>query len=93
MTGDQTEEAPPLEKHDKVGEKAIEDSEESVNEVHDTEKAPANPEPENDKLEPLTRTSTRASTIDPATEPPDGGLNAWLKVLGCFLIYSNIWSV
>lgn len=23
--------------------------------------------------------------------PPDGGLHAWLKVLGGFLIYSNIW--
>jgi hypothetical protein len=25
--------------------------------------------------------------------PPDGGLHAWLKVLGGFLIYSNIWWV
>lgn len=25
--------------------------------------------------------------------PPDGGLHAWLKVLGGFLIYINIWSV
>jgi hypothetical protein len=23
--------------------------------------------------------------------PPDGGLHAWLKVVGGFLIYSNIW--
>lgn len=25
--------------------------------------------------------------------PPDGGLHAWLKVFGGFLIYINIWSV
>jgi hypothetical protein len=37
------------------------------------------------------QSSSRKSEIDPFTEPPDGGLNAWLKVLGCFLIYSNIW--
>ena len=39
----------------------------------------------------LSRTQSRKSEIDPFAEPPDGGLNAWLKVLGCFLIYSNIW--
>ena len=27
----------------------------------------------------------------PAHVPPDGGMHAWLKVLGGFLIYSNIW--
>jgi hypothetical protein len=36
---------------------------------------------------------SRKSEIDPFGEPPDGGLNAWLKVLGCFLLYSNIWYV
>jgi hypothetical protein len=35
--------------------------------------------------------SPKKLDIDPLGEPPDGGLNAWLKVLGCFLIYSNIW--
>lgn len=25
--------------------------------------------------------------------PPDGGLHAWLKVLGGFLVYINIWYV
>jgi hypothetical protein len=40
---------------------------------------------------PSIRTQSRKSEIDPFSEPPDGGLNAWLKVLGCFLIYSNIW--
>ena len=39
----------------------------------------------------LSRTHSKKSEIDPFGEPPDGGLNAWLKVLGCFLIYSNIW--
>ena len=39
------------------------------------------------------QSSSKKSDIDPFTEPPDGGLNAWLKVLGCFLIYSNIWYV
>jgi hypothetical protein len=34
---------------------------------------------------------SKKSEIDPFAEPPDGGLNAWLKVFGCFLIYSNIW--
>jgi hypothetical protein len=38
-----------------------------------------------------TQSSSRKSDIDPFSEPPDGGLNAWLKVLGCFLLYSNIW--
>lgn len=37
------------------------------------------------------QSSSKRSDIDPFAEPPDGGLNAWLKVLGCFLIYSNIW--
>ncbi|KAF2476390.1 MFS general substrate transporter [Lindgomyces ingoldianus] len=36
-------------------------------------------------------------TIEPALEPklptpPDGGLHAWLKVVGGFLIYINIWG-
>lgn len=35
--------------------------------------------------------SSKKGAINPFGEPPDGGLNAWLKVLGCFLIYSNIW--
>jgi MFS family permease len=34
-------------------------------------------------------TVTTDSVIPP---PPDGGLHAWLKVLGGFLIYINIWS-
>ncbi|QDS71643.1 hypothetical protein FKW77_007480 [Venturia effusa] len=36
--------------------------------------------------------SSKDGAIDPFGQPPDGGLNAWLKVLGCFLIYSNIWG-
>jgi hypothetical protein len=41
-------------------------------------------------LEKINTSSGRSNVIDPFAEPPDGGLNAWLKVLGCFLIYSNI---
>jgi hypothetical protein len=37
------------------------------------------------------QSSSKNGAIDPFGEPPDGGLSAWLKVLGCFLIYSNIW--
>lgn len=37
------------------------------------------------------QSASRRSDIDPLAEPPDGGLNAWLKVFGCFLLYSNIW--
>jgi hypothetical protein len=50
--------------------------------------------PQNDgTINQLTKvqSSSRRSDIDPLAEPPDGGLNAWLKVLGCFLVYSNIW--
>jgi hypothetical protein len=35
-------------------------------------------------------TFTAASGIPP---PPDGGLHAWLKVFGGFLVYINIWYV
>ena len=35
-------------------------------------------------------TLTTESAISP---PPDGGLHAWLKVFGGFLIYINIWFV
>jgi hypothetical protein len=33
--------------------------------------------------------STRSVVIDPDAEPPDGGIHAWLKVYGCFLMYAN----
>lgn len=34
-----------------------------------------------------------AAIQDPASPPlpPDGGLHAWLKVFGGFMIYINIW--
>jgi hypothetical protein len=52
-----------------------------------------NASPKDDQIEQLTKiqSSSRRSDIDPLAEPPDGGLNAWLKVFGSFLIYSNIW--
>lgn len=39
----------------------------------------------------LRKTNSRRSEIDPTAQPPDGGLHAWLKVFGCFLVYSNVW--
>jgi hypothetical protein len=42
-------------------------------------------------LEKVKSSASKRGDIDPFGEPPDGGLNAWLKVLGCFLLYSNIW--
>lgn len=42
-----------------------------------------------DEESPETR-SIAESQLPP---PPDGGLQAWLKVLGSFLIYINIWYV
>lgn len=41
-------------------------------------------------LDPLTPTITTESALPP---PPDGGLHAWLKVFGGFMIYINIWFV
>lgn len=65
----------------------------------ETQHAPENTEKHNEN-DPssieglgLEKTSTGAPSIDTLANPPDGGLNAWLKVLGCFLIYSNIWQV
>jgi hypothetical protein len=57
----------------------------------DIEQAPDSPLSEQNVAANLETTPTRRSEIDPFSEPPDGGWNAWLKVLGCFLLYSNIW--
>lgn len=56
---------------------------------HDIEKMEVN----NESIVPVIKvqSSSRYSAIDPFGTPPDGGLNAWLKVFGCFLLYSNIW--
>ncbi|KAL6712447.1 hypothetical protein ACN47E_000324 [Coniothyrium glycines] len=42
-----------------------------------------------DERSALSRTVTAESVIPP---PPDGGLHAWLKVFGGFMIYINIWG-
>jgi hypothetical protein len=43
-------------------------------------------------IEKVVSSRSKKSDVDLfSKEPPDGGLNAWLKVMGCFLIYSNIW--
>jgi hypothetical protein len=68
---------------------------EIAQEERDTEKAEIGQDADPvDKTTPdleKVQSSSKRSEIDPSSEPPDGGLNAWLKVLGCFLLYSNIW--
>lgn len=39
------------------------------------------------------KVASRKSDKVQLPEPPDGGLDAWLKVFGGFLMYSNIWWV
>lgn len=64
------------------------DTSREENEEEATETTTRNPDETANELD---QTRSRKSEIDPFSTPPDGGLNAWLKVLGCFLIYSNIW--
>jgi hypothetical protein len=69
-------------------------SNEGVNNQQDFEKGETRQESLGDNghaLEKVKSSASRKADIDPFGEPPDGGLNAWLKVLGCFLLYSNIW--
>ena len=33
----------------------------------------------------------KASVLPPPAPPPDGGLRAWLQVLGCYLVFFNVW--
>ena len=57
-------------------------------------KVPFEPLPATVELDAVAVQATDHGEIDsqsPAHVPPDGGLHAWLKVLGGFLIYSNIW--
>jgi hypothetical protein len=57
-------------------------------------KVPFEPLPATVELGAVAVQATDHGEIDsqsPAHVPPDGGLHAWLKVLGGFLIYSNIW--
>jgi hypothetical protein len=51
-------------------------------------------EPEiHDDAEPHLKTLSTVTSQSAIPPPPDGGLHAWLKVLGGFLIYINIWYV
>lgn len=52
---------------------------------------PRDKEAQADALDALTTITTTASSHGIPT-PPDGGLHAWLKVAGGFLIYINIWG-
>ena len=47
-----------------------------------------------DEFSMATASNTNAATSQSAIEAPqtpDGGLHAWLYVLGCFLVFINIW--
>jgi hypothetical protein len=44
-----------------------------------------------DKVEAQVTDQDEIDGLSTPHVPPDGGLHAWLKVLGGFLIYSNIW--
>ncbi|KAF1951709.1 MFS general substrate transporter [Byssothecium circinans] len=54
---------------------------------HEQEKGTQEPEPHD-----ASRQDTRSVAESQLPSPPDGGLHAWLKVLGGFLIYINIWG-
>jgi hypothetical protein len=60
--------------------------------VHQEETSLRNDKPAGDKEAQIDARSTMTteSAIPP---PPDGGLHAWLKVFGGFMIYINIWYV
>jgi hypothetical protein len=64
----------------------------SHDDVHRQEEPKRNDAVGEDKEAQLDALSTRTteSAIPP---PPDGGLHAWLKVFGGFMIYINIWCV
>ena len=61
-----------------------------LNEEHKDEESIMSPD--SATMEKIQPTTSKSSDISPYTEPPDGGLNAWLKVFGSFLMYSNIWG-
>lgn len=42
---------------------------------------------------PEPETQPAPAKPDPASEIPNGGLKAWLQVLGSFLLFLNTWSV
>ena len=33
----------------------------------------------------------KANILPPPIPPLDGGLRAWLQVLGCYLVFFNVW--
>ncbi|KAF1942161.1 MFS general substrate transporter [Clathrospora elynae] len=58
---------------------------------HEREPTTTNNNPEADK-EAQTDTRSTLTAESAIPPPPDGGLHAWLKVFGGFMIYINIWG-
>jgi hypothetical protein len=86
-----------LEDKQVVEDKSIEDEEYSRPSLSDHDDAQKLEEPERNEIVQdkeaqidARSTLTTESAIPP---PPDGGLHAWLKVFGGFMIYINIWSM
>ncbi|CAD0100779.1 unnamed protein product [Aureobasidium mustum] len=52
----------------------------------------ANKQP-NPVSEPMTNCESAVSTAKAQLPPPNGGLTAWLQVLGCFMLYFNTWGL
>ncbi|KAG9563204.1 putative MFS monocarboxylate transporter, partial [Aureobasidium melanogenum] len=42
---------------------------------------------------PMTNHESAVSTAEAQPPPPNGGLAAWLQVLGCFMLYFNTWGL
>lgn len=59
--------------------------------VQQTEPARSNSVAEDKEAQIDARSTVTAESAIPP--PPDGGLHAWLKVFGGFMIYINIWYV
>ena len=64
----------------------------SADDVIQHESRPQSDEGARDKEAQLDARST-ITTESALPPPPDGGLHAWLKVFGGFMIYINIWFV
>jgi hypothetical protein len=81
-----------IEDHSTEQEEYSRTSSSSREEVHRQEELRSNDVIEGDKEAQLDARST-LTTESAIPPPPDGGLHAWLKVFGGFMIYINIWCV
>lgn len=59
--------------------------------IHQQDKTASDHEGEDKEAQIDARSTLTAESAIPP--PPDGGLHAWLKVFGGFMIYINIWYV